>query len=436
MNSNNEKSKTLEDIFKDLCKQSLIDNNSSTMGIHNMSPKEVMGYFNEIKTLPASLSRLSLPKRLEIPEIAKLKKSITGNLDIVIDVLVESGDSTNSIAQLVLNNQAHLESLRAAEISRVALETQIIATRFQKAKSLVFTLRNSLSMRLADLDVGMEIPVKFIRPPFDCCYIEFCEAESRQDCTMTMYGENHNMIVEGAYCLNYNNASLKHLSQAALHALDLDRTKPARIIEICFTGSPYYPKSTNMPPEAAYMDMCELISLIIQDEDEPLHDVINRHIQYSIDSNKGLKRMLHGDSKVGDGFKCSIFENLNHLLKSLIYINSDLKTEVVQSDHANLLCKIASIKNPKKLSKLNGQLKRSYDRVLLGPATRYTPLNETLDKIHALTGVKPHVRRGYFGIRWTGTGRVDAKSTWIKPAIINANSVDGIHDLLKDYLVF
>lgn len=431
----NKKLKKLEEDFKKLCQKSLKQpGNSSTLGqFSNQADFDTA--VKDAKALPNSLCRLPLPKRLALPEVQMLKKAITGNLGVVIDTLVESKMNTKQICDAIYSNQTHMESIRAAGISKVSLEGLVIASRFENDQAPIFTLRDSLNKRLADIEIGKEVPVNFLRPPYECCFIEFGEAEHREQSQFTTYASGTNKILEGAYCINHPISSLKKISDQAIEILELDRSQPGRVIELCFTASPYSHINDGSNNGSVMADHCDIISLIIQDENESIESILEKHIKLAMVKENSLESVVFGASGVNQQFFDSLRINLNQLVKALLYIHSDRKVELKETEYSDLSKRVDAMKSSKKLPKLKKQMQRAYDRVLIGPKAKYIPLTETLDQIQLKTGTRPHLRRGYLGIRWTQKGRTTAKITWVKPSVINAGKIKEVDSLIRDYLV-
>lgn len=423
--------KDLEEKFRSICQKSVLNKKSGTTLGHSVGTLEFNLLVNQVKLFPSSISKLPLPKRFEISEVKQIKEMVAGNLGVLIEALVESKMSTSAIAHAIYSNEDHYESIRAAGVSKVSLEALIMQSRFQIEKSPLFTLRDSLCKRLQDIEIGKDVPANFLRPPFNCCYMEIGEAENREKSTFKSYSNGKYKILEGAYCINNPVASIENLSKEAIETLELDRSKTARVIEICFTGSSFSlnPDDNN----SVLADDCDIISIFIQDENESISDILDRHIELSNIKSKSMEQVLFGNNNAGNEFFITLKENLYHLIKSFLYIHSDRKIEIKETEHSDLMKKITENKNNKKTKKLKKQMQRAYDRIVIGPKTKYIPIENALNEIKIKTGVRPHLRRGYLGVRWTGKGRVNAKITWVKPAIINSS--EDKSNLIKDYLV-
>jgi hypothetical protein len=434
MTEENEKQEiltSLEEKFRKICQKSVLSKKSGTTLGHSVGTSEFNLLVNKVQSFPSSVLKLPLPKRFDIPEIKKIKEMVAGNLGVVIEALVESKISTSAIAHALYSNEDHYESIRAAGVSKVSLEALIMQSRFQIEKSPLFTLRDSLCKRLQDIEIGKDVPANFLRPPFNCCYIEIGEAENREKSTFKSYSNGKYKILEGAYCINNPVASIENLSQEAIETLELDKNKTARVIEVCFTGSSFSLNSDEN--NSALADDCDIISIFIQNENESINDILDRHIKLSNIKSKSMEQVIFGNNNAGDEFFITLKENLYHLIKSFLYIHSDRKIEVKETEYTDLMKKIKGNKNNKKTTKLKKQMQRAYDRIVVGPKTKYVPIEIALDEIKIKTGVRPHLRRGYLGVRWTGKGRVNAKITWVKPAIIN--STEDESNLIRDYLV-
>lgn len=390
--------------------------------------KKIMSLFEALRLTPKSCLSLPLPKRLALPEVSDLQDELLGDLRATIQTVASIRENylSSHAANLIISKG--LTEGATIPLNAISIEGAIISERFAQKKGRIFTLRGSLSKRLMDIDTGDEIPAKFLMSPFEACYIEFCESEDRSNFELTLFADGKESITEGAYCLQHRLDNGELLSQSAVEFLEIDRSLPVRIIEICFTGSPLYNKSSGKDPESVICDNKDSINFFIQDENEPLMELVKRHINYLSE-----KATEGSNCAKNEKFVQHMINNLSHLVKALIYINSDFSISEEDNNHSALKEKAKSIKNPDKLRKLKASINRTYDRILLGKNQRYIPLDDVFSKILKETGVKVHWRRGYFGVRWKGEKRAEKGISWTKPAIINADKIGSHTELLKDY---
>jgi hypothetical protein len=118
-------------------------------------------------------------------------------------------------------------------------------------------------------------------------------------------------------------------------------------------------------------------------------------------------------------FREELHNNCSRLMKALFYLHVDRKTQVVQRDASDLQKRLDGVGASKK-SKIAKQLNKAYDRILIGPE-KYVPIAERFEVDSTLKGRRaPHYRRGYFGLRWVGTGQAKTTElTRISETIVN-----------------
>lgn len=421
--------KEIEEIVVDIFSKQLNDKSVQRVMMNNQS--EIMNRFNELESLPVNALKLCLPKRMSIDAMVNLTESIVGNMMIVIDTLIEDGKDTNSISGTILSNSVFLSNLRASNIGKIELENLIVCRRFYKKSAPIFTVRSSLAMKMSDINIGSQFPVELIRAPHEHVYFECCEAEDRQHSILR--NETGDRIIEGAYISSFDDVDISKCSDEMIETLELERKKKTRKIEIIFSTSPYSPDS-NLVEKVIY-DKCESIFLYIQDEDEPLEDVINKHIELTKKSSASISGAVYGVRELEEGFEETVKNNVMFIMKVMAYINSDNPVVTQENEFSKILHSLKNVSNKSKLKKLVKKKNTAYDRIVLGPKNKYTPIHEFLDDIEKRTGIRPFYRRGTWGVRWTGVGRKLSKVTWIKPTIVNAPEGEDINLLFKDYLI-
>lgn len=427
--NNNRTLDLIEQMFKKKCEQALTYSQTSSCFEHKNN-KKIEELYRLLLTQPNSLKSLSLPKRIKIDAVNEIQNLFCGNIGTVIDIMLESKIDTSEIVAELFKTEDYLINLSSANISKTSLESFIIRRRFEIEKGVIFTLRHNLNLMLYDTDIGKDLPVGLIRPPFNACYIEFGEPENRADCKMKMYAFGKQLITEGAYVINYPAVNLKNYSQEMIEDLMLDRNKPARKIEICFTGSPIDNDNNSI-----MSDFSDIVCLFIQDETEPVQDVLDRHFNFSSMRNKNELRTITGSPFIDNDFITMTTKNIYHLIKAMAHIGSNHAVSLVEKEYSELVSKISRVADKKK-KKYQNMLVRKYDRILIGPKKKYVPLSTTLRNIKDATGVEPHLRRSFWGIRWTGKGRGIPEIRWTKPALVNADKIKDGDILLKDYFVF
>jgi len=282
----------------------------------------------------------------------------------------------------------------------------------------IFKITPALQTLLDETDIGADLPASFFRPPYDFIYLEF--AQPNLFYVFNKISGNH--LCEGAYVASYDIPAYHEIFSIPERNryLNLDPSKPIRLVELVITGSP-------VGKQSALDDASKDLILFIQDEDECLQNLLDRHIDFF--------KSPHGYCRPGveafnpneaDSFKAIIFG----LAKALLYLNLPESIQEKQADRTDLEKRIALLSN-KKSSKLKRQLKKTYDKIIVG-STTFQGAGQVYDE---KTGtVKPHWRRGHFRRIRFGEGRTEVKINWIQPILVN---VSGLTDKVepKSYTV-
>jgi Eukaryotic DNA topoisomerase I, DNA binding fragment. len=346
----------------------------------------------------------------------------------IIELMLNNNYTPGNAASYIDSIEPFNKELSSFGISRLSLETALMIVAFKLKKAPVMTLRQSLNYRLIDLLVSQKIPISFVRAPFPVCYIEFGEPEFRNEQLFKIHSNGKNNILEGAYLYDYNDININELSQSFIEEVGLVKNKKTRLIDIGFSSSPF---SLNGKHAPIYFDLINKISIYIQDEDESLETVLDRHLNYYC---KKLSTDKNTDQVVIDNFSNDIKKGMDHLLKALLYLNSD--NRIIENDFQESGTKKNTEKTTRKkgkIKKFKNQMMKRYDRILVGPKTSYTPLSEIISRFEHTLGKRPHYRRGYFALRHTGHKGLIPKIVRIPHVFVNASKIPGLDITMSDY---
>jgi hypothetical protein len=379
----------------------------------------------EILALPS-------PKRLRHPLCQQFRDILFEPLLRLIDARVSAQCTIRDVAVEILSDPDYRSLLGEMRISQVALSAEIMTRRFHALRSPVMTLRPELSARLEDMGISERIPAGMLRSPRPCAFIEFAPAESRLGAPWRISAGGATDILEGAYISETGEVSIDDMPAEVIRSYGLEAGIPARVIELSFTGSPLTIEGGDSRP--VFYDMCDYLSLFIQDEAEPIGDMLERHIE----GRRKLSALRSGADPLGsaegfgDAFVAHVRDNLMHLAKALLYLHSGHRECADDLEESHLADRLKGV-GAKKRSKLERRLGRAYDRILVGPQRPYTPIAERLAGLDG--GAKrPHYRRGYLGIRWYGrAGARHAELTWVRPTIVGLGQLDGVQVDVRDY---
>jgi hypothetical protein len=223
---------------------------------------------------------------------------------------------------------------------------------------------------------------------------------------------------EGAYMATYQlPAHHPMLSRAGrVRLLGLDPAKPARVIEIVIIGSP-------VGKADALDDASQDFMMLIQDEDEPLSQVLERHTTYynnpSVYSHPGM-------APVNPHEVAMVQPVAKELAKILLYLSLPDAERMPVLERTDLERKL------RQFGKLNAKrrerLALAYDRTLIGPrvVTDILVESEATDA-NASHTVRPHWRRGHFRRIPCGAGHTESRIGWIRPTLVKAAEAFSLH---------
>lgn len=377
--------------------------------------EEAKGYSTESMKLP-------LPRRFRMETTQEYMAIMLGEVLASIDELVLRGGTSGSIAKALIEDSGHGPWLRDKGFSRTAIEQLLQMRRFQSQGGRIFTYRTSLCQHLDDMDIGARVPMSFMMPPFPVCYLEFGPAEDRGSLPYQVHAQEETWLpLEGVYITYHEDSDTSVLSQRALTVLGIEPESPVQCLELTFTGSPI-----GLEPmyRSIIGDMATYISLYWSDNEQTIEETLRRHFL-----------LFKERAFLSDDSRHSLEDNVRRLAKALLYLGTGRREQVEENEESNLARRIGAVKNPGKARKVEGQLKRAYDRVVIGPNRPYVPLEETLEGIKRRTGVRPHFRRAHWSTRWSGPKKSILKPVQIGLTLVNA---EGLSDeemslLQKDY---
>lgn len=363
---------------------------------------------------PESVS-LPLPRRFNLTPLRLMNEEIMGpSLDFFKDHARRQSSSTDMLMELI--ERKDLQNYFAGlGMSHSDLRMMHIRARHHFFKAPMFTVAPGLKKMLKDTGIKDNVPAKFFTAPFKTCYLEFDPAEDRRVLAMSKVGDSD--LVEGCFIQEKMMDVPPQLSREDREILEIDPKAPVRVVDVAFSYSPINSSNRQIQNAPAVIaDKLEYIQILIQDESEPIIDVLERSIQFSLQRGSAMDSV---DLIGRQAFAESLRENFSRLAKVLFYMHVERKAQVIQTPAKDLEDRIKGV-GDKKRPKLERMLNRTYDRIVVGPMT-YTPLSMRPEQGEAPKGTKaPHYRSGYFGIRWKGAGQAKMPElVRVKEAIIN-----------------
>ena len=276
-------------------------------------------------------------------------------------------------------------------------------------------LTPALQAMLAETELAAELPAGYFRSPYPLVYLEL----ARPNPLRVPNRDSGLHECEGAYLGVYELPAGHEVfaSSAQNEALKLDPAKPVRVAEIVVTGSP-------VGKQHALDDASQNIRLMIQDEDECLQDMLDRHIAWyfnpSAYDQPGMAPLRLDEVEM-------LRPTIALLAKTLLYLNLNEAEQRTFNERSDLERKLKRL-GYKKAKRLQKRLAGTYDRILIGPADLPDP--EPPDSGTGGTGeaqrsVKAHWRRGHFRTIRYGEQRSKQRLGWIKPVLVNAGQAFG-----------
>ena len=255
---------------------------------------------------------------------------------------------------------------------------------------------DGLDAALLKTDIGADIPARYLRAPYDNQYLQF--GESLNSTLVIWNSASGDHRIEGTYL------------RGGTVPLDTppspDGTKEAgrRFVEFIFTGSP-------LGKEHVLDDATSALVLTIPDEDMTVEQLLE--VAMESDRKAGRTKTAHEDETKR--------EAVLHAAKVLLYLNSDKVERNSINERTELTQRWARAGAGKK-GKLERQILRSYDRIVIGPKTAPAPAVGAAPTDGTGRHVMSHWRRGHFRNQRVGEGRAQTRLTWISPILVKAEA--------------
>lgn len=394
-----------------------------------MNQNAISAVIRDLSAIQGQALCMPLTKRMQLDEVIRFKKIVFG--ESLYAKLMKAGTlerGSSQTMEALYADDEFADFVARRKFDHVTLVSTCMVFRHLAKKAPVFTVNPALNLLLADTGIKEDIPAQYFALPYPTCFIEFDPAERREHTTHFMFSGGTPEACEGALLQETRMEDLKKLRQSTREALELDPNLPARIIEIGLSASPIHSRSAHETKMPVAFDNIDLITLYIQDEQESIHAILQRHFRFY---DEIMAPVAHLTSEDGRTFSELFQENFAYLTKILFYLNVEKNQCRVENESSALENRLATVGDKKK-DKLRRQLHRVYDRVIIGP-DQYTPIKDLMATDQLPKGTKsPHYRRGYFGIRWKGTGEKKvAELIRVTHTIINEHLLRGSSKPIK-----
>ena len=244
----------------------------------------------------------------------------------------------------------------------------------------------ALQSMLAESDLAEDLPVSLLRGDTPLVFVEFARPNPLR--VPNRFTGLHEC--EGVYIGDYRLPPFYHeiLGQSErARALGLDTTMPIRAIELVLIGSP-------MGKAHALDDASQDMLLLIQDENESLRSVLDRHIRFyntpAAYSHPGLTPFSTDEVAMT---RPIVYE----LAKILLYLSLPDAERVALPERSDLERKFR--KFGKLTAARRARLDVAYDRTLIGPQA--LPESDDRETVAVTSGEhhrrpRPYWRRGHF----------------------------------------
>lgn len=383
----------------------------------------------ELAQIGGDSLRLPLPRRASLAPVLALRKALWAHYwDPCCDIASKELNTSEMLHHLkrLPGFEAHFAAMGQ---DKAGIISNLLIMRHMMAKGSILTVSEPLSRMLSDTNVNPDIPARFFVAPFRTCYVEFHPAECREKSDLPLISTGIGAMAEGCYIQERQYDKLPTMSQETVEFLELDRQAPVRILEIGFTASPFNNPDvdTKMP---VVMDAIDFATIYIQDEDEPLNAMLERHFEMYARQRTGTFLQLNQQ----DDFRAYFKHCFEVLTRILFYLHIERKQQREEKPASELEKRLSAVADKKK-NKIIKQINRTYDRIVIGP-DHYVSLADRIESEATAGKKRPHYRRATIGIRWIGSGKEKRPELRrIKESIVNAHMMSADNHAPRDYLI-
>lgn len=350
--------------------------------------------------------KLPHPVRIKCTEQSEYDIEVVDRLfnDIFGDVNLENYTS-NYLVNSIAKEAPHVyEAYRSANetehLTGIQLASMLTLFKFRKLSGNILTTSDEIDQRLENTDIGDDIPITYLRPPFSTCYFEFTQSRTS---SLKLYNqESGEHILEGVYIsealIEPGTEQMKIFSESPKSIIDTSR--PLRVLDLMFTGSPVNKKN-------ALDDALRIQGFFIQDD--------NLTIKQALDDV--IKRFGQDDDFAGDINYLS--EALQHIAKVLLFSNCKQYRDTVFNERQEILKKMSSVKSPGKVKKFKNKLRKSYDRIIIKPEDHVVyQIEDSKEHSREHNSKAAHWRKGHFRMQPYGPGASRRKVLFIEPTVV------------------
>ncbi|EKF9168899.1 hypothetical protein QPB17_003568 [Vibrio cholerae] len=337
---------------------------------------------------------------MEIMQQDKMLDAILGDVDL-------ENSGIDYLASLAVINapelKKHYESMGLSNHNiGVAIGAMLTPYKFRRLDGNILTTSNAIDELLEKTDIGDDVPIAYLRPPFKNCYIEF--TEDRTSPIRIYNSESGEHILEGVYLSEVDilpdSPQMKLYESAGSFKNQIDFSKPLRTVDMMFTGSPIGKKNI-------MDDALRLQGFFVQNDKTTVNDEL---------------KIIVAKYGKDDDFANDINYlemALSHVAKVLLFINCKQYRDTAFNERKELKKKVSSLKSLSKIKKYNKKLRRVYDRLIIKPEDHI--VYERDNPRESSAGHQPkkaHWRKGHFRMQPYGEGASKRKVIYILPTVV------------------
>ncbi len=314
--------------------------------------------------------------------------------------------------------EAHLEMPGTVNLGTFIL--MMTRARLRAHGDPILTVTPHLQDLLTATDVIQGLPARYFRCPFALAYVAFSSANGLVIPNRVTGLHEFEGAYVGTYTLKPHHDMFANVKRA--QGLHLDPAKPTRLIELTLIGSPVGKDNT-------LDDASQDLTIGIQDEDECLTSLLERHLAYYQRPDAySSPHMQPATSEEVQRIRPLVLA----LAKVLLYLNLGETEQVKVNAREELALKYR--KYGKLTAPRQAQLARVYNHILLGPSHHHPDHHPPTPGGEAGYRVRPHWKRGHFKRIHFGEKLHDTRLGWIQPYLVNKAEAFGTVKA-KEYVV-
>jgi len=320
-----------------------------------------------------------------------------GLYSVLYNALSDLDQSVGAILVPLINLPTLAEIFGLQNGGNISNTTGITAPlRYLSTQGRTFEIDPGLNFLLEQTDIGNKAPGSAFKLPYNSIYLHLPKSTlkivSSTDSTQFLY-------LSGMYINEVFDPGFELEARQKMGV-----SGPCRGFEFVFVSE----GQKNEPLDSYFVHL----RFVVPDAwaDDPIETIVTKQMLTYAE--------LGTSSDTRDHFADSMLELVCHLVKCLLFINSQDATLEEDNVHDDTVARLSRVKPAKQL-KIKKQLKRAYNRITVTHtgAENDTPQAHYGNALNS--SVRSHWRRGHFRQQAFGKGRINRKTLWIKPMLIH-----------------